>query len=1262
MSRLISYLKRWLLPAVRQFKVSLPFLFALALLLLLIAIWWLGPKWQIGGSRPLEGFWSRITATVILFIIPLLWWTVSTRKKYQKLASERKYEEAVELDPCLPYLQAQERLLDSNLEVLKANNLNKDFLYKLPWYLVLGQEGSGKTSLTNRSNQNFSLTGVVKAGVRKTAKDPFLAYSLDWWVGNEAVLIDPPGEIISQSDPEGNDSAKPTLAEQNISAQESALRNPNALPTGLTKRLWDNLIDWLDRNRSRRPLNGIILVIDLSSLLNQSPSDRKTLAILLRARLFELSKKLGTRLPLYLVLTKFDLIDGFNEFFEKLPRSVREEIFGFTFTLKSVNHFDAWLEEFIADYDAFVARLNEQVFDAIGLPHTLEERERLFSFINQLAGMRDMLVGFLTEMLGSDSYSTPALVRGVYFSSVYQQGLLSNAFVNAAAKTYGLSRLIPQAKETSRGLIYFAQKLFRDIIYPEAGLAGDNVKVISHKRKILIANGVVAGLATLLIIGGWQIYYTINSDKAARVLAQTEEFSRAYIDTSIDTTGKNLLQPLNQIREAVAIFGDYREAWPAVEDMGLYEGRVIGPKVDEAYLQLLSKRFLPSLAAGLINTMDSVPQGSDAQMAALRIYRMIEDRQNRRPAMVENWMGRQWQTVYPTDGVVQNDLMNHLRYAMLYAQADLPQYQGKIRHIQQILRQIPLQQRVYMTMKATARDTLSNPLDLRNEIGPSFDLVFTPIAVASSSDPSVNAYTVIYDSTSQPLLLDALLTARGFREYFEPQSKDVTELAMIDQWVLGERDSINYSDADKQILSERINTLYTTDYIDSWRRALNQFEVSDFKDIQQGVTVLDTVIGPAAPFRRLLETVHDNSVIYAPVQLPASVPGAAAAAGNSAKPDSGNATAAVTAANAAALPQTTLQVNAQRITRAFDPLAAMLVSNNGQASSYDDVIRSVGALYEYLKVVQDSPDRGRTALQAVLDRFSLKGSDPISNLQRIAVGLPEPMNRHVAKLAQQSQQVLMIEALRELEKRWDSEIYSFYNERLASRYPFNPNSRQDVALDDFEKFFGPQGMLQNFTDKYLNVFLRDNLNALYSEGQGQYLVRTDVLTQLEAANRIRDTFFNNRGALNVQFTVQPLGMTATSRTSILNVDGQLIPYRHGPSTTVGLIWPNTLSEGATSKLTLVNSGGGSSEISYRGPWGLYRLLSNAQLTGASATSVDLSFKVGSGTMRYRVSSEKTNNPFTQKVFHGFSLPRTLLNNELTATPAATASTAAATQP
>lgn len=1187
-----SYLKRWGLPVLRQFNQAWPVLVLLGVMFLLVAIWWLGPQWTWRERQPLAELSMRVSASVVVIVVPLLIWAWCVRERYQGLQVERQHEAAVQADPCLPYIEAQERALDRSLGNLLNNMERRRSLYQLPWYLVLGEENAGKTSLITRSNQSFSLSHVTKAGVR--AQEEQLAYPVDWWIGDEAVLIDPPGEFLSH----------PDSPAENVEQQGKV---KPVLPTGTHARLWSHLLDWLTRNRSRRALNGVVLVIDIQALLAQRPEQREAHANLLRTRLFELTRQLGTRLPVYVTLSKFDLLEGFEEFFARLSRSGREDLLGFTFSLDAVDDFDAWLAELTRQYQAFVDCLCEQVFNSTRESRTLDERDRLQALMHQMAGLRPALFGFLTEMLGSDRFTTPALVRGLYFSSVLQQGALSNAFIKEAGQAYQLPPPPPEVKPAGGTAIYFAQQLFQRVIYPEAGLAGDNIKVARSKRRLLIAGFSVASLGCLVVVGTWQFYFDINRNKAANVLAKSQEFSERDIDATVDPTGRNLLLPLDQIRDAVLVYGDYREAWPLLSDMGLYQGRAIGPTVDEAYLNLLSKRFLPAIASGVLEAINTAPAGSNQQLAALRVYRMLEERPNRRPAIVEEWVAKQWQRAYPGQGQLQADLMGHLGYALKYADADLPNYRERITQVQQQLRQLPMAERVYMSLKQDALERMHRPLDLRTEVGPAFDIVYRALNT---------------DQAGSGLQLPPLLTAKGFKDYFEPGTKGIIELAMIDQWVLGERQRLDYSDEDRNVLTQRIRALYSADYVDSWRRALNQFAVTDFDDLSHGVAVLEQVTGPAAPLRRLLETLRDNSVIY---------PGVPLAEGQAPlKLDK--------------VPEG--QQQAAGIRRAFSSLSELITARGEQPSYYEETLRSVSAVYDYAKAVHDNPDPGKAALKTVLNRFSLGGADPIANLQRVAVGLPEPLNQQVKKLADQTSQVLVIAALRELEKRWDSEIYSFYRERLAGRYPFKA-SGEDASLEDFEAFFGPQGRLQQFHDQYLNVFLKDNLDALYSDSLGGYLVRSDVLEQLKKAERIRDTFFNHRGHLAVQLTIEPLALSATRLSSMLSVDGQLIPYQHGAPQRTGLVWPNSLGNTNGSQLTLVHSTGNTASLSYRGPWSLFRLLSRGHLNGRTDTSVDLTFSVADGLMRYRIGAEKANNPITQRSFEGFVLPRTLLEERKT---------------
>ncbi|MFJ4347711.1 type VI secretion system membrane subunit TssM [Pseudomonas sp. NPDC089401] len=1188
MNQLWKHLKRWGLPLVTRIGLAMPVLLGLGAALMLIAIWWLGPQWTWRGQQPLASMAHRGLASLVFALLPLLYWLIVLRKRYRHLQAERIQAMAAELDRALPFVQAQEKALEQGLSRFLHNAGGRRTLYRLPWYLVLGDQNAGKSSFIDRTEQNFSLTRIDKAQARGQQAQA-LAYPIGWWVSNDAVIIDPPGAFISQE------------SRSAFSAEEAdALQ----VPPATAARLWQHLLGWLLRNRSQRALNGMLLVVDLPALLHGTPEYRVALAHVLRARLYEVSSQLGSRLPLYVVLTKFDLLDGFDQLYAGLPAAARERMLGFTFKLDVAGTFDAWLDEYGDHYDQLISQLFEQVVDRLDTLGGAPQRARVFSLHAQLVGLRPILLGFLRETLASDRFTTPALVRGVYWSSVVQQGDMLNAFVREAAQPYKTKLPLLEGKAQAKPLAYFIQHAFTRIIHREAGLAGDNIRVARNKRQLLWVGTGVGLLALSVAIASWQRYFDINGAKAANVLAKSKEYGHHQVDPHLDSTGRNLLEPLDQIRDAVSVFGDYRAAWPGIADLGLYQGRAIGPRVDEAYLGLLSKRFLPALASGVVDAMDAAPPGSEQQMAALRVYRMLEDRQNRRPEWVEEWMARQWQREFPGQGQLQRDLMGHLKYALAYADTELPQYNQRVTEVQQALRRLPLPERVYASLKQQAVEHLHAGLDLRHEVGPAFDVVYQSAAGARPGEDVV---------------LAPMLTAKGFKEYFEPRSLRFAELAMIDEWALGERRQLDYSDADREALGERLRNLYSADFVDSWRRALNAFSVADFRDLDHGVAILQQFTGPAAPLHRLLATVKDNT----------SLPSVGDA-------DASAASAALGPATGKPEPQ-----QAWAIQRAFAGLSAMLRGMGEKPSYYDETLGAIAAVHDYAKAVQDSPDRGKAALQAVHQRFAMTGQDPIGTLQRVATGLPEPISHQVRKLADQTAQVLNVEALRELERRWDAEVYSFFQQRLAGRYPFVVRA-PDASLDDFEAFFGPKGRLQQFNDQYLKVFLKDNLEALQAGRQGRSLIRNDVIEQLERADRIRETFFDQRGNLSVQFSIEPLGLSANQRTSLLDLDGQLISYTHGPRQITGIVWPNTLGQHVRSNLTLLRQSGNSSSLEYRGPWSMFRLLSRGSLNGRTATSVDLSFRTGDGVMRYRLNAEKAFNPITQQPFKDFKLPRGLL--------------------
>ncbi|VAW49014.1 IcmF-related protein [hydrothermal vent metagenome] len=1196
----MRYYLRILKPALKHLKNSIPVLVFIGFIALLVGIWWLGPKWEWDETYPLQPLMPRILFTVVLFLIAAVFFVFYSQKRLKASEEARLNDE--EKDPITPYIEAQNSRFSDSMLLLKKNLEGHDYIYKLPWFLVIGGKGAGKTSLVNRSGQHFSFTTATKAssknetGIRRRSDTLDLPYDIDWWMSNEAILIDPDGGLLLQQD---SDEKKADLA----------------------PKLWQNFIHFLAKTRTRRPLNGVVLVVDLACLVNQKPSDRKAYAGILRARLRELMEGLGTQLPVYIVLSKFDLIKGFDVYFRGIKKSQRDDIFGITFKLEQSNS-NQWLDELDNWYNQLLKMLNDHVFDSMSSITVLEDRESLFAFVRQLVGIKEGLQECLADILESDRFSTPAQVRGVYFSSVFQHGIPVNPFLESSARNYKVPLPVSSALPTMQAATYFVKPLFSQIIYPESGLAADNKKVVKQKRTISRIGAVVAGMGAIIMVAGFHFYYKENRVAVEQVLTAVNDYRDDVVDERIDETGRNLLPPLNHIHQASLAFPDYSERLPLISDFGLYQGKTIGLEVEEIYQQFLSKRFLPSIAAGVVEQMNATGYASDEKLMGLRVYRMIEDKDNRRKKVVTEWMEKLWQSRFPENLDVQKQLMVHLDYAMDHVGTDLPEFGRWVRDTQTELLTIPMPDRVYRTLKQNAAIEFSTPLDIRREIGPAFDVIykhekerkpnFLPSKTASFQATEANTPGIDH----QAYIIDAMLTAPGFKDYFIDQNENVADLAMIDTWVLGMREVLDYSDEDKKELRQKIRELYIADYINTWNQSLKKLDINDFESIAHAVKILDTLSGATTPLQRLLKSIKKNSTIYAIA---------------SEKNNDVN----------TILQKDPNRKAAKEIQKSFAQLTKLLDSKDDNPAYIDEVLKSITSLHNYMEEIQEASNLGQKALSVAYDRFSLKGSDPISILNRVANGLPEPLNRQLAKVSEESWRVILIQALQELERKWDKDVYSFYQQHLQNRYPIISQGK-DASLTDFTRFFAPDGILDTFYKEYLSLFMSSNLDVLSTQERQGLQIRADLAQQIEQAKRIQDAYFSNQGALHVPFSIEPIRLSGSQRKSVLNIDGQIISYDHGPAYPVDLLWPNSLQSRAESKLIVVSSTGNTKETRSRGAWSLFRLLDKGYIRPASNNSATLGFGARNRAMLYRIRGSGSNNPLTNNPLADFILPRYLL--------------------
>ncbi|MBN6063478.1 type VI secretion system membrane subunit TssM [Aggregatibacter actinomycetemcomitans] len=1196
LNQIFGLFRQLIRPIFSHLKNSFPVLFVLGLIILFVGIWTYGTSWSFSGISNEDGWdyelakqvrtGSRIIATIVvlltLAIISILKLQLKNARLYKEKNKLEKEQE--EKDVILPYIKDQDDSLELMADSLKEHLSNKDYTYQLPWYMVIGSHESGKTSFINRSNQKFTLTAAERTSKRYMRKHTM--YQIDWWASDDAILLDPEGGMIqqlgSEQDPGGN----------------------------IAKGLWTHLLTWINSVRPQLPINGIILVIDLPKIITLNHSDRQALAVILRNRIRELTEQFGARVPVYVVLNKFDLVEGFGTFYGDLKQAERHQNLGFSFALNIDEKIDDWTKEFADSYSAFVKEVEEIIFDRLAGTISQEDRESLYMYSRQLSGMQNILLQFISDVLESDRFTTTPYVRGVYFSSIFQEGIPMDFYQAAISKQFDLPHVVPSYSPERSQRTYFTYNFFQNIVYPEAGLVSDNEKEIRRNKRKFILGAVGIVVCGICMLATWQNYFYQNRTASTKALKLTEEFRQMNVSQSMDPTGRNLLKPLNILRQATYAYGDYEKALPVIEDFGLYQGKKVGEKVSNAYKRFLGERFLPEIAMGLIEQMDLLPKDSNEGLELLRVYRMIDDMANRKAKIPEQWMTKYLQKNYPKNPDIQRQLMAHFTYAMKYVDPDLSMFDKKIAEKQQEYSKLPLADRVYQNFKILANTELQPATDLKAEIGSTFSTIFK--TDLSTEDP--NSFFKNKNISWSGTLISPLFTDWAYKDFYEPKAQDLLQLAAIDAWVLGKQQTTNYSKEDLANLSDEIRKRYIADYIETWQEALNNLEIINFVDLRHAVDVLDALTSNEKPLQKMVNSVDKNSDIYS----------------------------SLSDVNVENANITTAQMAPLQIVRHFAPLTNELKASKDSQPHIDDVMKKLSELKFYMQTIQKSPEPSQTALKAIMSELNLERTNPTVDLKRLANEMAEPLSIQLNRVADEAWSLELKTALGEINTLWHRNVYNFYQNRIANRYPLNRKATENISLDDFREFFGPNGRVQRFYNDYLKFFLEDN--AELSVVNGESVISSEFLTALQDLQDIQRNYFDSSGNVSISFSLKPLGLSGKFTASTFNIDGQLLKYSHEASSASRLIWPNTTRKDVETSLTLISSVGDSSTLRRTGDWSLFRVLDMASKK-VNGQSVDLSFKLNGGAINYRLTVENGTNPFFGNMLSSFRLPSKLLDTE-----------------
>lgn len=642
----------------------------LAVLLVALLVWFFGPLLAVDDNK----FWGPATARLLTISVLFLTWGlamvfVSWRTGVRKKAIEDSEEGQDRVRRETQMDEAQKALrvrFKDALKTLRVSSLyrgrSERWRSDLPWYLLIGPQGSGKTSLLDFSGLEFPINSID----RKLTRDICGTQHCDWYFADHGVLIDTAGSYLTQPNSEVDASA------------------------------WNTLLKLLRKRRRTRPLNGVLVTIAVESFLSDSEQDLEVLARQVRLRLQDIHQQLHVDAPVYLVLSKADQILGFDEFFDQLTREESDQVLGTSFR-EEQNGSDVVILR--SEFEALLHRLNTQVIMRMHQERDTKRRGRILDFPHQLGRIGERLCLFVDLAFTGNRYQRVSQLRGFYLTSAPHPVEDVDATTTGIGANLGMKAGVLPTLRSGRSR--FIHQLLTQVIFPEADLAGLDLRERSriHWGQRALYAGALTALAVFSVL--WVSGFSANHERLEHLRNLAQSWTQARSDLTADNDVVATLKTLDSSYAATQIFPRKGEV-SYRERVGLYQGENVNPVLEDAYERELRVQLLPRVAKLLEGQIHGHTKDRDRLLNSLRAYLMLNMKDRRDASWLKEWVAIEWSQRYTGNTAVQTGLNAHFD-RLLKVPFNYPIDDQLVAQARKVLRGEALSVVVYRTLREQAR-------------------------------------------------------------------------------------------------------------------------------------------------------------------------------------------------------------------------------------------------------------------------------------------------------------------------------------------------------------------------------------------------------------------------------------------------------------------------------------------------------------------------------------------------------------------------------
>ncbi|MCQ9154982.1 type VI secretion system membrane subunit TssM [Acidomonas methanolica] len=703
------------------------------------------------------------------------------------------------------------RRLSAAIAMLRKHGVRR--LYDLPWYVLIGPPGSGKTTALRHSGLHFPLGEEGEDSLRGVGGTRLC----DWWFADEAVLIDTAGRYTTQDSDRASDQAG-----------------------------WLGFLDALRRARPRQPVNGVIVMISVLDIVAASPEARAAHARQVRLRIKELTEKFGVRTPVYLIFNKIDRLAGFQMFFDDLDEAGRAQVWGVTFPV------DGGIDRFPAEFAALVERLDRRLIDRLQAERAQDRRALMSGFPLQVASLADPIRSFLDGAFRDSRLDQAPFLRGVYLTSAAQVGAPLDRLSGALARSFGIDQKRSGPAAGPRGRAYFLSRLVHDVILGEA-LLGAYAPERYRRRKLTRAVA-LSGIGVLTLFGVAVIWRS-HMEARAMVQAQFARFA-AYHDVVAPLAGQTVAgdadlpavsDALDRARAlATASASGGLAGWLAIapDEAAVEAGRT-------AYENALARLLYPRLLWRLEHDMRARFQDPAFLYDATRAYLLLGGFGPHDPQIVQSWFAAEWERRYA--GTLNHALRERLG-VHLAALLDRPAPDGVtldgdlVRRARIAFGHITPAQRIYGRLRDLPIPAGVHDWSPQSALGTVGDEVFARRSGAPLSDG-----------------VPGFFTGAGYAEIIRRQLPAAAHAVANESWVMGHDPALSVRGNDASALEREVAELWVADARARWAATLNDLTIHLGSTPSEVTGALYLLSSPQSPLRDMVRAIVSAQTIPMPV-------------------------------------------------------------------------------------------------------------------------------------------------------------------------------------------------------------------------------------------------------------------------------------------------------------------------------------------------------------------------------------------------------------